>query len=105
MADVVYEVNLDVDAAIAAEYRAWLDAHMREIRALPGFTGARLFVVDDPAPAPGRVALCAQYTLRDAQALQDYLREHAPRLRADGIARFGGRFVAQRRVMTVEREL
>jgi hypothetical protein len=100
-ARVVYEVNLDLDASIADDYRAWLEAHIREILGLPGFTGARLAQVDDPAPPSGRVALCVQYTLRDAAALDEYLREHAPRLRAEGQARFGGRFNAQRRVMRV----
>ena len=98
---VVYEVNLDVDAAIAGEYRAWLGAHAGEIVALPGFTGARTFDVLDPPPAPGRVALCVQYALRDGAALEAYLRDHAPRLRADGIARFGDRFRATRRVLAV----
>ena len=98
---VMYEVNLDLDASIAGDYRTWLEAHIREILALPGFIGARLAQVDEPAAPSGRVALCVQYTLRDAAALDDYLRDHAPRLRAEGQARFGGRFTAQRRVMRV----
>lgn len=100
---MIYEVNLDLDAAICDEYLTWLDAHMREICALPGFTGAQLFVVDEPAATSGRVSLCVHYTLRDQAALDAYLRDHAPRLRADGIARFGGRFNASRRVMRVLR--
>lgn len=96
---VIYEVDLDMDAAIGEAYLAWLDAHMREICALPGFDGARLWRVADPAPAPGRLSLCVQYRLRDAAALEAYLREHAPRLRADGLARFEGRFTATRRVL------
>ena len=40
--EVIYEVDLDVEAAIADDYRAWLQAHMREILALPGFLGATL---------------------------------------------------------------
>ncbi|WP_170288257.1 DUF4286 family protein [Marilutibacter maris] len=98
---VVYEVNLDVEAAAIDAFRVWLHAHVAEIRALPGFLGARVFDVVDPEPAGGRVALCVQYRLRDTAALEDYLREHAPRMRADGLARFGGRFVASRRVMAV----
>jgi hypothetical protein len=97
---VVYEVNLDVEAAIGADYLAWLRAHVAEICALPGFTGARLHEVIDPPPPPGRLHLCVQYRLVDAAALETYLRDHAPRLRADGLARFGGRFVASRRVLT-----
>ena len=96
---IVYEVNLFVRAEIADAYRAWLDAHVREIVALPGFLGADVFERREPAAAVGELALCTQYRLRDAAALDDYLREHAPRLRADGIARFGEGFRAERRVL------
>ena len=74
---VVYEVNLDLDAAIAADYRTWLDGHVREILALPGFTGAQVHEVLDPPAAVGRVALSVQYRLVDSDALDRYLREHA----------------------------
>lgn len=96
---IVYEVNIDLDAAIEAEYRAWLPGHVDEILALPGFIDARVFDVADPPPATGRIAICMQYRLRDAAALQDYFEQHAPRLRGDGIARFGGKFNASRRVL------
>lgn len=96
---VIYEVNLDIDASIANEYRAWLQEHVAEICALPGFTGARQFEVLDPVAVEGRVSLCVQYALTDTIALDSYLRDHAPRLRADGMARFGGRFTATRRVL------
>ncbi len=96
---VVYEVDLAIDAAIADEYRCWLDGHVREILALPGFVEARILEVLEPTPTSGEVALCVQYTLRDRAALDTYLREHAPRLRGDAIARFGEHFRAQRRVM------
>lgn len=96
---LVYEVNLDVDLAIRAEYLAWLDAHVAEICGLPGFSGAAVFEVLDPAAAPGRASLCVQYRLVDQPALDAYLRDHAPRLRAEGLARFGDRFRASRRVL------
>jgi antibiotic biosynthesis monooxygenase (ABM) superfamily enzyme len=96
---VVYEVSVELDATIRADYLAWLRAHIDEICALPGFTGAQVFEVAEPAPADGRVSLCVQYRLVDAAALDAYLREHAPRLRTDGVARFGDRFRAQRRVL------
>ena len=99
---IVYEVNLAVDAAIAGEYHGWLRAHMREIVALRGFVSAELFAVREPIPGPDQRAWCVQYRLRDETALADYLRDHAPRLRADGLARFGGRFTATRRILEVE---
>lgn len=96
---VIYEVNIEVDAAAHDDYRAWLHDHIAEILALPGFTGAKLFEVLEPPPSAGRVGLCVQYALKSSQALDDYLRDHAPRLRADGMSRFGGRFQATRRVL------
>jgi antibiotic biosynthesis monooxygenase (ABM) superfamily enzyme len=96
---IVYEVNLFVRREIEAAYRAWLDAHVREIVALPGFLGAEVFERREPVAAAGELALCTQYRLRDAAALQAYLHEHAPRLRADGVARFGESFRAERRVL------
>jgi len=96
---VVYEVNIDLEAGIRAEYLAWLDAHVAEICALPGFLGAQVLEVTDPPPAPGRASLCVQYRLTGPDALGRYLADHAPRLRAEGAARFGSRFSASRRVL------
>lgn len=96
---VVYEVSIDVDAPLRADYLAWLRGHVDEILALPGFTGADILEVLDPACGDGWFGVCVQYRLRDAAALESYLREHAPRMRADGIARFGDRMRARRRVL------
>jgi hypothetical protein len=96
---VVYEVNIDLDATLRAEYLHWLAAHVAEICALPGFTGAQILEVTDPPAAPGRAGLCVQYRLVGPGALGAYLDEHAPRLRAEGVARFGGHFSASRRVL------
>ena len=96
---VIYEVNIEVDAAAHDDYRVWLRTHIAEILALPGFTGAKLFEVLEPPPSAGRVGLCVQYALKDRAVLDDYLRDHAPRLRADGVARFGDRFQATRRIL------
>lgn len=95
----VYEVNIEIDRAIRDDYLRWLDAHVGEILALPGFTGADVFEVLDPAPDDDVARLCVQYRLLDGAALDAYLRDHAPRLRADGIARFGERMRAHRRVL------
>jgi hypothetical protein len=101
VSEVAYEVNIDLDAAVEAEYRAWLRDHVAGILALPGFIGARVFDVLDPPPAEDRVSICVHYRLHDEASLQAYFDQHAARLRAEGAARFGGRFRASRRVMRV----
>lgn len=93
---IVYEVRLVVAPEIEAEYRAWLPGHIRELLALPGFLGAEWFTESGAGDAP---CFVVQYRLVDAAALDRYLAEHAPRLRAEGIARFGDRFTASRRVL------
>lgn len=99
LATRVYEVNADIDAGIEAAYRAWLPGHIAQILAIDGFTAAAVHEVADPPAPAGRVHLCMQFHLRDAAALEAYLRDHAPRLRADGVARFGDAMRATRRVL------
>lgn len=94
---IVYEVNLSVERAIADAYRAWLYEHLAQMLALPGFVSAECFAVDADDAAHSR--FCVQYRLTDAAALDRYLSQDAPRLRADALARFGGRFSATRRVL------
>ena len=97
---IVYEVRVSVEAAIAQDYRAWLDTHIHEILAIPGFQEAELLrEVDDG----DRVVWTIRYHLDSRDALEAYLRDHAPRLRADGQARFGNRFTATRRVLELVR--
>jgi hypothetical protein len=93
---IVYTVELDVDAALAAEYLPWLRAHVEEMLGLPGFEGAEIFERLDPAPEPGRVAYSVHYRLRDRAAFEAYLREHAPRMREAGLRAFGDRVHARR---------
>ena len=95
---VIYEVSVDLESAIADDYRRWLRQHVAQMLALPGFVSAQVFDVLEPA-SDGRVACCVHYRVRDATALADYLRDHATRMRNEGAARFGDRFRASRRVL------
>ena len=94
---VIYEVTVHARADIARDYLAWLRGHVEAMLGLPGFESAELHAVLEPAEdARG---WCIRYRLRDRAALEDYLRDHAPRMRAEGIERFGDAFRAQRRVL------
>jgi quinol monooxygenase YgiN len=97
---VVYEVRVAVDAEVRDDYRAWLDGHVREILSLPGFERAELYVEEAEGGEP---VFVIRYHLVSREALEHYLRDHAPRLRAEGLARFGERMRASRRVLALER--
>ena len=92
---IVYEVTSHVDAEVADAYRAWLPPHVAEILALPGFLGATMAEGEGPN---GLVSFWTSFHLVDHAALDAYVRDHAPRLRGDAQARFGGRFESHRRV-------
>ncbi|MEN9359745.1 MAG: hypothetical protein RL095_1280 [Verrucomicrobiota bacterium] len=94
---LVYEVTATVPLSDEIRYRAWLRRHIAEIFALPGFTGVKTWQVQD-APA-GCFRSCCQYSLSSPEALQNYLRDHAPRLREEAMSLFGASLSAERRVM------
>ena len=100
--ELVYEVSLRVQRTIAAEYLPWLRTHIERMLTLPGFLHATLYAIDDqPATEDAGVAWCVHYRLRDRSALEDYLRDHAPRIREEGVLRFGAGFRAERRILRV----
>lgn len=95
---LIYEVTVRVPLARADEYLAWLRPHIAQMLALPGFEEAALEALCEDLGAD-ECGWCVRYRLRDRQALETYLREHAPRLRGEGIARFGTDLRAARRVL------
>ena len=88
-----------MDAALRGEYLAWLDEHVHEMLALPGFTGAEILIRSEPPAPAGRFIVQAHYRLRDRAAWDDYLAHHAPRMREAGLARFGQRVRASRALL------
>lgn len=110
---VIYEVNLTLKASIADEFRRWLKNHIQEILRLDGFLSADWFDVGalHAAPASGMEEPAnakhwtIQYRLKDQISLDNYFKNHAPRLRQEGLDRFGSQFQASRRVMTLAESL
>jgi len=102
---VVYEVTLRVERGIVDAFRPWLHEHVAQMLALPGFLSASMMQQVEPDEGTDTVVFCCHYRLRDQAALDEYLRDHASRMRGDGQARFGGRFSASRRVLALQAEL
>ncbi len=97
---VIYEVNLRVDAEIAAEFDAWLVPHVAEMLAGSGFQRAKRWVqLDAPDSEVPSVWWTVHYEVDSMESLQAYFEGPAAQMRGDGLARFGGRFDATRRVL------
>lgn len=101
---VIYEVNLEVQPQISGEFEAWLDEHIAELLALPGFCSAQRFrrvAAEEGRSGPdgGPVLLTVHYTLSSREALEEYFQTHAPRMREAGLKRWPGQFTATRRIL------
>lgn len=100
---VLYEVNLEAEAGIEAPFDTWLRDHIADVLQFDGFLSAE--VLDDDAEAPpGRMRRTVLYRLRNRAALDAYLRDHAPRMRQQGVEKFGDRYAARRRVLAHREE-
>ena len=87
MSQIAYTVTATLpDNATCSEYIAWLfDGHVDAVLA-GGAICANVVRIDRPAE-PIRVQTC--YVFPSQEALDAYTQDHAPSLRANGLARFG----------------
>jgi hypothetical protein len=83
---MIYIVRIDFDdAALRDEFGIWLrDRHIKDVLAA-GAQGAKLYV------HAGELAIEVRYTFTSREDFDAYERDHAPRLRADGVAFLAGR--------------
>ena len=97
---VVYEVNLTLDKDVVDEFRGWLDAHIQEMLTFPGFKHSKLMKVEEKSSWQ----MTVWYFVETRSALEAYFQGEAARMREEGLARFGGRFTASRRILEVLEE-
>ena len=101
---VIYEVTLDTNASIIAEFDVWLTQHIHDMLQLPGFLGANILHPQAEMPSQddgSPVRRVVQYMLASQTDLDNYLHEYAETMRARGIERFGDQFHTSRRVLNV----
>ncbi len=97
---IIYEVNLHVQRGIADRYRRWLEGHVRQMLEFEGFMRADI-AVDVAAEDSPTVSYVVWYRVASQEHLDAYLREHAERMRGDGLHHFGNQFTADRRILSV----
>lgn len=77
---------------VAARYISWLvdEGHLEAVRRA-GAVSALAVRLDPPPNAPCKsVRVLSIYHFADRNAFHAYEKDHAPRLRAEGVARFDG---------------
>jgi hypothetical protein len=101
---IIYEVCLEVEASVKSEYEEWLPGHIEEVLKCRGFYHAEWYTIEDTSPASQNKGLWTVfYRVTHKECLEEYFALHAPRLRKDGIERFGDKFKASRRILSKSR--
>ncbi|HEY4301478.1 MAG TPA: DUF4286 family protein [Candidatus Didemnitutus sp.] len=88
MPQILYTVRTTCPSVqVRGRYLSWLvPDHVLAVKA-GGATGVRVVLIDLPDPA-GAAALEVQYAFPSRRAFENYVREHAPALRADVLKHF-----------------
>ncbi|MCA9291606.1 MAG: DUF4286 family protein [Phycisphaerales bacterium] len=88
MSDIAYTVTCTfTEGAVADEWVVWLrDEHLADVFA-GGATEAEIVRCDD-VPDGAAARLEVRYRFPSRSAFEAYVRDHAPRTRAAGLARF-----------------
>ena len=102
-----YEVNLQIDAAIYDEFKVWLASHIEEVLSINGFKKAHLYeensIPADKKNDKDRCKITIRYELDTLANLQEYFKNHASLMRQKTEEKYGGKFEASRRVLTLEK--
>lgn len=101
---IIYEVNLEVDEEINYKMAAFLQEHLQQMLTFKGFRTAYWFFrrPEDEPEAPTETTLWTiQYVVDSREDLDDYLANHAEKMRGETTDRFGDKFKASRRILNL----
>lgn len=103
---LIYEVNLSVNQEVANDFKKWLSIHIPEVVKVGQFESAEWFSrrsEDEGSQTTDQVLWTIQYRVKDRKTLETYLEKQAPRLRQEGLDRFGNQFKATRRILETKK--
>jgi hypothetical protein len=94
---VIYEVNLIIKTEIYENYYSWLLQHIQKLLTFDGFNQAEIGLVEQANTKEKHLRV--NYIIQSYQHLENYLKNHATAMRAEGVAKFGNQFSASRRII------
>jgi hypothetical protein len=101
MPQIIYNVTINIDHAVAAEWLDWMkQVHIPDVMSTGLFTGNRVLrLIGDEES--GGVTFAVQYTAPDMESYEEYRKNFAPALQAEHTAKFKDRFVAFRTLLEI----
>lgn len=95
---LIYEVNIEIEPEIYDQYKEWIGPHAKEVTMHKGFQKVDIFETKSDALKP--IFVC-HYWLDSKESLDVYLRDHAPKLRAEADKKFGSKIKGIRRILNI----
>lgn len=93
---IIYNVTSNIDESIHTDWLTWMkEEHIPQVLATGKFEKAtlvRVLVEEDM----GGVTYSVQYKTNSREALEGYYKEHAPKLRAEGLKKFADKVLSFR---------
>lgn len=97
---IIYNVTVNIDDDVHDEWLVWMkEVHMPDVMNTGFFLESRISRVLIKEESGTTYAV--QYTARTMADLEEYQRDHAPRLQKDHQDKYGNKFVAFRTLMEV----
>ncbi len=99
----IYNVTVNVDESIHAEWLVWIENHIPEVLATGHFLSAKMtqVLVEEEM---GGITYSIQYTAKTKEDLDNYYNLSAEKLRGDGMKKFADKMLAFRTELKVIKE-
>ena len=99
----IYNVTINVDESIHTEWLSWIKPHIKEVLNTGRFVSAKMtqVLVEEEM---GGTTYSIQYTANTKADLEAYYEIDAPKLRNDGLAKFGNKMLAFRTELKIIEE-
>jgi hypothetical protein len=101
---IIYNVTINIDESVHDKWIAWMQQkHIKDVLATGLFTSARMVkvLVEEDM---GGVTYSIQYFVPSRENLENYYKNHAPRLREEGLQLFGDKMLAFRTELEIMSE-
>ena len=96
---IIYEVNLKISTKIYSKFNKWLDKHIIEMLAFPGFVKCKKYKVIHEGEDS---FMCLHYYIKDIDFLNDYFEKKSKNMRQKAINLFGDYIIADRRILSID---
>ena len=99
---IIYNVTVNIDFNVKEDWLSWMkETHIPQVLATGKFIESKLSRV--LAEEDGGATYSIQYLCESHSVLEEYQAEFAPKLQADHTQKYGGKFVAFRTLLEVEK--